>query len=125
MAASRILWKPLTGGVTWASMGVGASLVLPTVLSAPGIGLVYATPIIATSLWGGALLVLLPVGVSRGIISSVQDICHVQGRPALQQALDGLRIQSPEQLLKSSVGTNQLLERLTLGSGWQGDKTSG
>lgn len=66
------------------------------------------------------MLVLLPLGISRGIISSVQEICQVHGRPALQQAMDDFKIGTTTQLLTSPEGTQQLLERLTLGSGWQG-----
>jgi hypothetical protein len=127
-AARSLLWRPLTSGMVWAGTGVGAGLVVPTVLLQQS--WVVSTPIITTSLWGGALLVLLPLGVSRGIISSVQDICQVHGRPALQQALDhdwnsilgGPPAAAANSTLVSNnpQATQRLLERLTLGSGWQG-----
>lgn len=116
--ASRMFWRPLVGGVAWTSVGVGAGLTLPSFLVSNS--MVYSTPIITTSLWGGAVVVLLPLGVTRGIIASVQDILQVHGRPALQKAMDDWKIGLSRQFLTSHEGNQQLLERLTLGSGWQG-----
>ena len=113
-----MLWRPMAGGLTWTGAGVGAGAFLPSVLASSS--MVYSTPIIATSLWGGALLVLLPLGVTRGIISSVQEILQLHGRPALQQAMDDFKLGSSSQFVTTKEGNQQLLERLTLGSGWQG-----
>ena len=128
--ASRILWRPLMGGAVWTGAGLGAGwslLTLNTAMGAAGASsYIYSTSIVAASLWGGALLVLFPLGVSRGIIHSVQEICHVHGRPALQQALDQApsftttTTSTSNPFLTTPEGNQQLLERLTLGSGWQG-----
>lgn len=83
-----------------------------------GLSGLSSSPIITTSLWAGTLLVLFPLGVTRGIIQSVQDICQLHGRPALQQALE--QAPSSQFLVSTQEGNRQLLERLTMGSGWQG-----
>lgn len=111
--ASRIVWRPLTGGILWTGAGIGAGIVAPTALQS----WIVSTSIVAASFWGGAVLVLLPLGVVRGVITSVQEICQVHGRPALQQALDSA---PSSQFLTTREGNQQLIERLTLGSGWQG-----
>lgn len=111
--ASRVLWRPLTGGVVWTSAGVAMGLVAPPALQ----GVIFAPQIIAAACWGGTALVLLPLGMMRGVITSVQEICQVHGRPALQQALDAA---PSSQYLTTREGNQQLIERLTLGSGWQG-----
>jgi hypothetical protein len=122
--ASRMLWRPLMGGAVWTSAGVAMGAVVATSSTWSGY-YIYSTSLVAASLGGGAVLVLLPLGVSRGILHSLQEICHVHGRPALQQALLQLQQQAQSQHPQAPPwttpeGTQQLLERLTLGSGWQG-----
>ena len=117
------------GGAVWTGAGVAMGAVVATSSTWSGY-YIYSTSLVAASLGGGAVLVLLPLGVSRGILHSLQEICHVHGRPALQQALLQLQQQAQQQQTQAQhpqappwttpEGTQQLLERLTLGSGWQG-----
>ncbi len=110
---SRIVWRPLTGGVLWTGTGVCAGVAAPVALKS----VIFSNSIVAASFWGGAVLVLLPLGVMRGVITSVQEICQVHGRPALQHMLETT---PSSQFLTTREGNQQLIERLTLGSGWQG-----
>jgi hypothetical protein len=77
-------------------------------------GLVYSTTLISTTFVGGAFAILLPIGLARGFLSSVQDVVETSSQQAIQQVMQG----GNNNVL--SQDSKAILERLTLGSGWQG-----
>jgi hypothetical protein len=77
-------------------------------------GLVYSTALISTTFVGGAFAILLPIGLARGFLSSVQDVVETSSQQAIQQVMQG----GNNNVL--SQDSKAILERMTLGSGWQG-----
>eukprot|EP00527_Entomoneis_sp_CCMP2396_P003570 CAMPEP_0198154088 /NCGR_PEP_ID=MMETSP1443-20131203/67200_1 /TAXON_ID=186043 /ORGANISM="Entomoneis sp., Strain CCMP2396" /LENGTH=354 /DNA_ID=CAMNT_0043820671 /DNA_START=42 /DNA_END=1106 /DNA_ORIENTATION=- len=85
-------------------------------------GIIYSTSLVTSTFWGGAFVVLLPIGMARGVIQSVQEMSEIHGNAAIQQT--ALLLQKGTSIgtttLLSNQDGKQILETLTGGSGWQG-----
>ena len=109
----RLLWKPVKSAALWATGGVGAGWVVPLALK--NAGLIYSSSLMTTTFCGGAIVVLLPLGLARGSIASVQELSEHHGKQAIQQAVD---LSGGKVLTSESV--HRVLEQLTGGNSYQG-----
>lgn len=114
--ATRLLLRPILGGVIWTGGGVGASVIIPNVLCK--LHVIDSTGIVSAAFFCGTFAVLFPLGVTRGVITGVQEVSE-STQPRLEQAFRDLKLEG-SRILTQDASAQQLLERLTLGSGWQG-----
>jgi hypothetical protein len=88
--------------------------------------MIYSPALITATFWGGSVLILLPLGLSRGILTSTISLVDSTGQETISRALE-----STSTLTSSSFSTSnskdsilltkeRLEQYLTMGSGWQG-----
>eukprot|EP00934_Nitzschia_sp_Nitz4_P001902 Nitzschia sp. Nitz4//scaffold165_size50357//38544//39767//NITZ4_007025-RA/size50357-processed-gene-0.10-mRNA-1//1//CDS//3329538144//1902//frame0 len=112
---ARILWRPIAGGTVWTGGGIGIGLIVPNVLQK--LQLIESTGIVSTAFFCGCFAVLLPIGLSRGLITGVQEVVE-STQPSIAKAVSSLNTET--RIMTQDANSRQLVERLTFGSGWQG-----
>lgn len=112
-----LLWRPLKGSVVWTAGGVGSAWFIPPVLTSMNV--IYSSGLIATSMYGGTFVILLPLGLTRGVLGEVQAIVQ-SSETSLQSALLAASASSSTPRQQFSHSSKEWLERFTLGSGVQG-----
>ena len=113
---SSLILRPFECAVLWTTCGVGSGWILPKTMSS--FGIVYSSGLLSTTLYGGAICVLLPIGMARGVIHSIQDTVQTRGKESIQQLVESNNNNST--LLLSKDTKLLFVDRLTLGSGWRG-----
>ena len=89
-------------------------MALPTILSS--YGFVYSTSLMTTTACGGAVAILLPLGVARGVVSSLQLVLIEEGN--VKSAVEQLSKDSNPSI---ALGNPKMFwETMTFGSGWKG-----
>ena len=113
-SAFRLLRRPVRGAAFWGGAGIGAGMALPSILSSAG--LIYSTSLMTTTACGGAIAILLPLGIARGVISSLQLLLIEEGN--VKNTVEQISKEAgPTMALENP---KLLWEKMTFGGGWQG-----
>lgn len=135
----------IRSGFSWTGIGIGTTWIVPkaikaaaTAASASSAATLFVPTMITTvACSGGTIVVLMPLGLFRGVISSTIDLITTTGKESIvsmysstQKQLQPLSRQptkSIEQEISKNISNttnsttkNEFLELLTMGGGWKG-----
>jgi hypothetical protein len=131
MSTKLRLWtQPIKSGLLWTGSGITISVTASKLLLLPAAvapAVVYSKALIVTTFWSGTFLILLPLGVTRGILTSTINVVNTSEQQLstrlLQQQEETRRKQSKDhhQQQQSIYLTKEPLEQyMTMGSGYRG-----
>ena len=124
----KVFLSPVTGAISWSTVGIAGGVFLPGYLA--DAGLIASAPIVTTTLCGGALFILAPIGGARGALSATHDLAVPAaadiGRVAYHNAVSSggaSKIKDASWLketLKDAVAHGGIVGEITAGSGIRG-----
>jgi hypothetical protein len=130
MSTKLRLWtQPIKSGLLWTGSGITISATASKLLQLPAAvtpAMVDSKAVIVTTFWSGTFLILLPLGVTRGILTSTINVVNIseqQLSTRLLQEQEETRLKQSkiQQQQQSIYLTKELLEQyMTMGSGYRG-----
>lgn len=118
----------LRSGAVWTGAGAGAGWAAPKLFAASSlVWPAFAPSFITTSaFWVGSLVVLLPLGLARGVLASTMDLVETSGRDSIfslyasAEKLSSSATKGTGSISRISLSEKEVLEGLTMGGGWRG-----